>query len=139
MISTVNILSATKRHKNHKKLCALSHLTAKGRLPYGANEAKLMKQAGKNGKGKLEKAHLRLQVNGEEVEVAFAPHKTLLEVLREDLRLTGTQHGCELAECGCCAVLVDGRPGVSCRALAAAMDDHALTTVYGLAFGAELN
>jgi carbon-monoxide dehydrogenase small subunit len=55
-----------------------------------------------------------LTVNGERVEVAFAPHKTLLEVLREDLRLTGTKHGCELGECGTCAVLVDGRPVLSC-------------------------
>src|SRR5881394_2396968 len=63
---------------------------------------------------KLENAHLRLHVNGEQVEVAFAPHKTLLEVLREDLRLTGTKHGCELGECGTCAVLVDGQPVLSC-------------------------
>ena len=54
---------------------------------------------------KLTKAHISLRVNGEPVEVAFAPHKTLLEVLREDLALTGTKHGCELGECGCCAVL----------------------------------
>ena len=67
----------------------------------------------KKAKSKLENAHLRLQVNGEQVEVAFAPHKTLLEVLREDMRLTGTKHGCELGECGCCAVLVDGRPVLS--------------------------
>src|SRR5437879_13538160 len=92
-----------------------------------------MKQVGKNGKPKLDKAHLRLQVNGEEVEVAVAPHKTLLEVLREDLRLTGTKHGCELGECGCCAVLVDGRPVLSCLALGVAMDGHEITTVEGLA------
>jgi len=98
-----------------------------------------MKQAGKNGKGKLEKAHLRLQVNGEEVEVAFAPHKTLLEVLREDLRLTGTKHGCELGECGCCAVLVDGRPVLSCLALGVAMEGHEVTTVEGMAVGTELH
>ena len=117
----------------------LSHLTAKGRLPYGAMRAKFMKKAGKNGKRKLEKAHLRLQVNGEEVEVAFAPHKTLLEVLREDLRLTGTKHGCELGECGCCAVLVDGRPVLSCLALGVAMEGHEVTTVEGMAVGTELH
>ena len=49
-----------------------------------------------------QKAHILLRVNGEPVEVAFAPHKTLLEVLREDLGLTGTKHGCELGECGSC-------------------------------------
>ncbi len=114
-------------------------LDRKGRLPYGAMRAKFMKKAGKNGKRKLEKAHLRLRVNGEEVEVAFAPHKTLLEVLREDLRLTGTKHGCELGECGCCAVLVDGRPVLSCLALGVAMEGHEVTTVEGMAVGTELH
>jgi aerobic-type carbon monoxide dehydrogenase small subunit (CoxS/CutS family) len=79
-------------------------LTAHGRLPYRAGEAKVVKQIRKKAKSKLEKAHLRLRVNGDQVEVAFAPHKTLLEVLREDLMLTGTKHGCELgaAQCGYC-------------------------------------
>jgi aerobic-type carbon monoxide dehydrogenase small subunit (CoxS/CutS family) len=98
-----------------------------------------MKQVGKNGKGRLEKAHIRLQVNGEEVEVAFAPHKTLLEVLREDLRLTGTKHGCELGECGCCAVLVDGRPVLSCLVLGVAMEGHEIATVEGMATEAGLH
>ena len=62
------------------------------------------------------KKQIGFTLNGEHVEVAFAPHKTLLEVLREDLNLTGTKHGCELGECGTCAVLVDqsgphGHPG----------------------------
>ena len=56
---------------------------------------------------------LNLSVNGETVEASFAPYKTLLEVLREDLALTGTKHGCELGECGACAVLVDGEPQLS--------------------------
>ena len=60
---------------------------------------------------------LALTVNGEPAEVAFAPYKTLLEVLREDLGLTGTKHGCELGECGACAVLVDGEPVLSCLVL----------------------
>ena len=76
-------------------------------------KAKLDKKHG----SKPEKAHIQLRVNGEPVEVAFQPHKTLLEVLREDLGLTGTKHGCELGECGCCAVLVDGKPVLSCLAL----------------------
>src|SRR5262249_18383626 len=59
-------------------------------------------------------AHLRLTLNGEEVDVSFAPYKTLLEVLREDLGHTGTKHGCELGECGACAVLLDGQPILSC-------------------------
>lgn len=57
--------------------------------------------------------HLSLSVNGETVETAVAPYKTLLEVLREDLNLTGTKHGCELGECGACAVLLDGQPVLS--------------------------
>jgi aerobic-type carbon monoxide dehydrogenase small subunit (CoxS/CutS family) len=81
----------------------------------------------------LSKAHISLQVNGEPVEVAFAPHKTLLEVLREDLALTGTKHGCELGECGCCAVLLDGRPVLSCLVLGVAVEGHEVTTVEGLA------
>ncbi|HET6861812.1 MAG TPA: 2Fe-2S iron-sulfur cluster-binding protein, partial [Pyrinomonadaceae bacterium] len=53
-----------------------------------------------------QKSHITFTLNDEQVEVAFAPHKTLLEVLREDLNLTGTKHGCELGECGTCAILV---------------------------------
>src|SRR5437763_8524019 len=98
-----------------------------------------MKQIKKRSKAKLEKAHISLRVNGEEVEVAFAPHKTLLEVLREDMGLTGTKHGCELGECGCCAVLVDGRPVLSCLALGVAVEGHDVTTIEGMAEGAELH
>jgi len=98
-----------------------------------------MKQVRDRAKSELQKAHIVLQVNGEQVEVAFAPHKTLLEVLREDLRLTGTKHGCELGECGCCAVLVDGRPVLSCLALGVAMEGHEITTVEGMAVGTELH
>jgi carbon-monoxide dehydrogenase small subunit len=74
-----------------------------------------------------------LTVNGEPVEVSFAPYKTLLEVLREDLGLTGTKHGCELGECGACAVLVDGEPLLSCLALALEFEGREITTVEGLA------
>lgn len=98
-----------------------------------------MKEIRKKAKPKLEKAHISLRVNGEHVEVAFAPHKTLLEVLREDLRLTGTKHGCELGECGCCAVLVDGRPVLSCLALGVALEGHEVTTVEGMAQGTNLH
>src|SRR5437867_12419531 len=81
------------------------------------------------------KVHLRLDVNGETQEVAFAPHKTLLEVLREDLGLTGTKHGCELGECGTCTVLLDGRPQLSCLVLALECEDRPVVTVEGLARG----
>ena len=73
------------------------------------------------------------RLNGEAVEVAFAPHKTLLEVLREDLRLTGTKHGCELGECGTCAVLVDGKPVLSCLYLGLECEGKTVETVEGMA------
>jgi 4-hydroxybenzoyl-CoA reductase subunit alpha len=85
------------------------------------------------------KKHLQLKVNGEEVEVACLPHKTLLEVLREDLGLTGTKHGCELGECGTCTVLVDGRPILSCLALGLDLEGREVTTVEGLAEDAQLH
>jgi len=84
-------------------------------------------------------AHITLRVNGEEVEVSFAPYKTLLEVLREELDLTGTKHGCELGECGACAVLVDGQPLLSCLKLALECDGSVVETVEGLAAGPELH
>jgi aerobic-type carbon monoxide dehydrogenase small subunit (CoxS/CutS family) len=83
--------------------------------------------------------HLTLCVNGEEQEVSFAPYKTLLEVLREDMSLTGTKHGCELGECGACAVLVDGVPVLSCLALGLECEGRAIETVEGLASGSKLH
>src|SRR5689334_16952766 len=85
------------------------------------------------------KAKIALDVNGEPVEVAFAPHKTLLEVLREDLGLTGTKHGCELGECGACTVLVDGEPVLSCLVLALECEGRRIETIEGLARGTELH
>jgi len=82
---------------------------------------------------------LSFTVNGEPVEALVDPTKTLLEVLREDLQLTGTKHGCELGECGACAVLVDGEPVLSCLALPADLQDAAIATVEGMARGSELH
>jgi len=73
-----------------------------------------------------------LNINGEEHPVVFPTHHTLLEVLREECRLTGTKHGCELGECGACAVVVDGDPVFSCLTLAAQVQGKAITTVEGL-------
>ncbi len=81
----------------------------------------------------MDKVHMRLHVNGEEHEVAFAPHKTLLEVLREDMQLTGTKHGCELGECGTCTVLMDGEPVLSCLVLGLESDGREIETVEGMA------
>jgi aerobic-type carbon monoxide dehydrogenase small subunit (CoxS/CutS family) len=82
---------------------------------------------------------LRLRINGEERPVVFPTHHTLLEVLREECGLTGTKHGCELGECGTCTVLVDGRPVLSCLALAAEMEGREIETVEGLQNGNELH
>jgi len=85
------------------------------------------------------KVKIALELNGEPVEVAFAPHKTLLEVLREDLGLTGTKHGCELGECGTCTVLLDGTPVLSCLALGLACAGRRVKTVEGMAQGGKLH
>jgi aerobic-type carbon monoxide dehydrogenase small subunit (CoxS/CutS family) len=86
-----------------------------------------------------DRVHMTLRVNGEDLPVSFAPYKTLLEVLREDLNLTGTKHGCELGECGACAVLVDGEPLLSCLELAVECEGREIQTVEGLAKGTELH
>ncbi|HMJ39798.1 MAG TPA: (2Fe-2S)-binding protein [Verrucomicrobiae bacterium] len=80
-----------------------------------------------------------LMVNGERRELLLPVHKTLLEVLREDMQLTGTKHGCELGECGTCTVLVDGRPELSCLVLPVQVEGKAITTIEGLAAGATLH
>ena len=77
-------------------------------------------------------AHINVVLNGETLDVSFAPYKTLLEVLREDLSHTGTKHGCELGECGACAVLLDGKPVLSCLQLALECDGRSVLTVEGL-------
>ncbi len=82
---------------------------------------------------------LQLRVNGEDREVYVPVHKTLLEVLREDLNLTGTKHGCELGECGTCTVLVDGEPILSCLALPVELQGREITTIEGMASGPELH
>lgn len=83
------------------------------------------------------KTLLKLNVNGEQVELYTAVHKTLLEVLREELGLTGTKHGCELGECGACTVLVDGQPRLGCLTLLASVEGRTVTTVEGLGTTAE--
>lgn len=78
-------------------------------------------------------------VNGERHEIYFAGQKTLLEVLREDLALTGTKHGCELGECGTCTVLINGEPQLSCLVLAQACQHQPILTVEGMAEGPTLH
>ena len=83
--------------------------------------------------------HLHCRVNDEDVHVSVASYKTLLEMLREDLGLTGTKHGCELGECGACAVLLDGTPVLSCLVLALDMEGRHIETVEGMAKDAGLH
>jgi carbon-monoxide dehydrogenase small subunit len=86
-----------------------------------------------------EKLRLALTVNGEARDVVVEPWKTLLEVLREDLLLTGTKHGCELGECGACAVILDGELALSCLVAAVECQGREVTTVEGLRDGPELH
>ena len=81
----------------------------------------------------------RLAVNGELREVAAYPTRTLLEVLREDLGLPGTKHGCEVGECGTCTVLIDGQPALSCLLMPAELAGQRITTIEGMAEHAELH
>jgi carbon-monoxide dehydrogenase small subunit len=76
---------------------------------------------------------IHLTINDQEYELAVAPNRTLLEVLREDLGLTGAKHGCGLGECGACTVLLDGRPVNACLVLALQAGGKKVTTIEGLA------
>ena len=82
---------------------------------------------------------ITLDVNGERRDFLLPVHKTLLEVLREDMQLTGTKHGCELGECGTCTVLIDGKPELSCLLLPVQIQGRSITTVEGMAKGSELH
>jgi carbon-monoxide dehydrogenase small subunit len=78
---------------------------------------------------------LTITINGEEHRLLVSDNAVLLEVLREDLAMTGTKHGCDLGECGTCTVLLDGRPVLSCLTLARQVDGQEVTTIEGLADG----
>jgi aerobic carbon-monoxide dehydrogenase small subunit len=82
---------------------------------------------------------LRLSINGQPVEVPSPPERILLDLLREDLNLTGTKRGCDLGTCGCCTVLLDGRPTLSCLTLATLAEGRAITTIEGVSSGTELH
>jgi aerobic-type carbon monoxide dehydrogenase small subunit (CoxS/CutS family) len=85
------------------------------------------------------RVRIALTVNDEAREALAPVHKTLLEVLREDLGLTGTKHGCELGECGTCTVLVDGEPVLSCLVLPVELEGRHITTVEGMAHAGRLH
>ncbi len=75
---------------------------------------------------------LRFRLNGHPAEVPCGSARILLDLLREDLALTGTKRGCDLGTCGCCTVLLDGRPTLSCLTLARLVDGRAVTTIEGV-------
>jgi len=81
---------------------------------------------------------VRFTLNGKPVSISTAPHRRLLDVLREELNLTGTKEGCGIGECGACTVLVNGRAVNSCLVLIGQVEDASVTTIEGLADGANL-
>ena len=85
------------------------------------------------------KIAIRTQVNGREIEASVKPNQTLLEWLRDDLRLRGSREGCGVGVCGSCTVLVDGSPVSSCLMLATNADGKEIQTIEGLAKGDELD
>ena len=80
----------------------------------------------------MKKELIELHVNGRSRELAFEPSKLLLDVLRQDLELTGSKRGCDDSSCGACTVLVDGIPMMSCTLLAASCEGQEITTVEGV-------
>ncbi len=82
---------------------------------------------------------MRFKVNGQERSVTTDPDRPLLDVLREDLHLTGTKYGCGEGQCGACTVYVDGQPARSCILRAGSVEGKSITTIEGLARGDALH
>ena len=97
------------------------------------------KKARSSSQVEMKKELIQLNLNGKTHQVAVYPNRLLIEVLREELGLTGTKRGCDDSSCGCCAVLVDGQPMLSCAMLAVSYEDHAITTIEGLTVSAQLD
>jgi len=87
----------------------------------------------------MKKQIIELKVNGEDYEVAVHPHRTLLEVLREEIGLTGSKEGCGMGACGACTVMIDGEAVLACLTLALSVEGKDIRTVEGLAEGQELS
>jgi aerobic carbon-monoxide dehydrogenase small subunit len=87
----------------------------------------------------LQKEIVRLRVNGRVCKLEIEPNRLLLDVLRQDLDLTGSKRGCDDSSCGACTVLVDGEPQVSCLMLAVSYQEAEITTIEGVAGGFELD
>lgn len=91
-----------------------------------------------NGHGELPERTLTLTVNGRQAQATIADRRLLVDVIREELHLTGTRTGCHNGDCGSCTVRVDGRIAKSCLLLAASVDGAAITTLEGMAPDGEL-
>ena len=87
----------------------------------------------------MKKLQISIRVNGVDHELLVAPNRTLTDVLRDELDLTGTKKGCGEGECGSCTVLLDGEPVNSCLVLAVQADGHEITTIEGVADGKDLH
>lgn len=87
----------------------------------------------------MSKIHVTTTINGEPAEFLCEPSQTLLDALRNELRLTGSKEGCGSGDCGACSVIVDGRLTCSCLMFAAEAEGHAITTIEGVARGDELH
>ena len=87
----------------------------------------------------MAKYHVATTLNGNPVEFLCEAHQSLLEVLRDELNMTGTKEGCATGDCGACSVTIDGRLVCSCLALAVEMDGKAVNTIEGMANGTELH
>lgn len=85
------------------------------------------------------KIPVKLKVNGETYELAIAPYRTLVDVLREEIHLTGTKKGCDVGDCGACTVLLDGKAVNACLILAATVQEAEITTIEGLAQNGKLH
>jgi carbon-monoxide dehydrogenase small subunit len=88
---------------------------------------------------KIDRTLVTLRVNGSERRLAVRPYDVLLDVLREQLGLTGTRRGCDMGTCGCCTVLLDGRPALSCLTLALEAEGAAVTTIEAVGGGEGLH
>lgn len=87
----------------------------------------------------MKKQVAKFIINGQDYEVLLEPRTTLLELLRDEIGLTGTKYGCGTADCGACTVLVDGKPTLSCSTLAITVRDKEILTIEGLAQGTVLH
>jgi aerobic-type carbon monoxide dehydrogenase small subunit (CoxS/CutS family) len=87
----------------------------------------------------LKKIRINFRLNGKQIEIESKPNKRLLDLLRDDLGLTGTKEGCSIGECGACTVLVNGKAVNSCLVLAGEIDGADIITIEGIANNGELH